>query len=190
MIGCVGAKAGQYYFVIANITPAAGPAQVAMPGGIAQRGDNCTTSPNLAVGYPVPGGAVKSTNGQPLGAYNNSATITNQDAVVVNYHGKQTIGFLIGTKADGYFFTPNGVYGGGVGVVSVSFLTGPVIELPSPNFNSPVDLSAILQSEQQVYSNLGASLPSWVSAALAYVPGMVPTLTAQICFSSSLPANS
>jgi hypothetical protein len=89
VIGCVGAKAGQYYFVIANITPAAGPAQVAMPGGIAQRGDNCTTSPNLAVGYPVPGGATTSTNGQPLGPYNNAATITNQDAVQVTYQGAQ-----------------------------------------------------------------------------------------------------
>ncbi len=169
VIGCVTATNSLYYFPIGwTAPPPAINKQVGMPGGPATRGDNCSNTNGLAIGYLVPGARQSSLNGQPLNATNNSATISNQSEVVLSNGGASyVIGYVIGSKGDGYFFVPNVVVGVNIGVLSLSQAAAGVYALPSPNINSPTDVAAMQAAFDSFISKYGGTLQGWLASAFA-----------------------
>jgi hypothetical protein len=131
--------------------------EVGEMGGAAARGDNCAIIHNMAIGLPVPGAKQKSLNGQPIAEYNNSATITSMSTITVMLAGGdlEQLGFLYGTKGDGYFFAPDIKVRSAGGPFTVQRIIPPVFHLPSSNVNSPTDIKAIAAAFNAVVSNNG-----------------------------------
>ena len=190
VIGCTHSRnINPFYSPIAYVSPPLPPIQVVTPGAGANRGDNCSNTNGLAVGFPIPGGAQNSIDGNTLGSANNSATISNQSQIVVTAPapiGIQVIGFLIGTKGDGYFFVPAVVVGISPPFTSFSQTNAGIYPLPSPNVNSPADIAAINAAYQDFAQRYNAAMQNWLVQALA---AAVPKLGLDSCYTSALPRN-
>lgn len=189
VIGCTHSRStNPFYSPIAWVSPPLPPIQIVTPGSNASRGDNCTGTNGLAIGFPLPGASQHSIDGNPLGANNNSATISNQAQITVSNPpgagpGIYVIGFLVGTKGDGYFFVPNVVVGVNAGPIAISQASAGMYPLPSPNVNSPNDIKAIQQAYNDFVSKYGGTIASWLTQALGQ---QVPSLGITGCFTSAL----
>ncbi len=166
------------------------PAMIAVAGGPAARGDNCSVQP-VAIGLPLAGAAQHPIDGSPLSAFNNAATISNQSVIAFtasSVSGTQPIGFVIGTKGDGYFFVPILPVGLTLGRVRTVLPGVAIYPLPGPNVNAPADIKAMTHTYNVLAKEFNATIQPWLRDALsAGLSGSQSTFSVTNCFTAPLP---